>query len=86
MESLQQLINKEINLLPVIHSIGRRIIGVNRVLITELFGPLSLLIHVGPTHQLGSEMPTLASRQFYVHSYIVISLLQSKKKKRMIHS
>lgn len=75
-------VNKQNNkpgVLPVVHYIGWLIIRVNRVLITNLVGPLSLLIHVGPTDQLGSKAPTFTSRQFYVHSYIIISLLQSRK-------
>lgn len=68
-------------LLPVVHPIGWLIVRVNRVFISNLFGPFSLLIHVGPTHQLGSKVPTLTSRQFYIHSYIVIGLLQNKRRR-----
>lgn len=62
----------------MVHSISRLVSGVNWVLITKLLGPLSLLIHVGSTHQLGCKVPALTLRQLYVHSQIVISLLQMK--------
>lgn len=48
--------------LPVVHSISRFIVRINRVLITNLLGSLSLLIHVCPTHQFGGELPALTAR------------------------
>lgn len=70
-------------LVRVVHSVGRLIVGVDGVLVSQLFGPRSLLMHVRPAHQLGSKMPTFSSRQFYVHGYIAIGFLQNKKSRHL---
>lgn len=66
-------------LLPVVHSIGRLIIGVDGILVTQLLGPLSLLIHVGAADELGGKVPTLTPRKLYVHSYLLIGLLRNRQ-------
>lgn len=63
----------------VIHPVCGLIVWIYGVLVTDLFGPVSLLVHVGPPNQLGTKIPALAPRQLDIHSYIVIGFLKNIK-------
>lgn len=62
--------------LPVVHSVGGLVIGVNGIFVAELLGSLPLLMHVSPSHQFGSKVPTLTAGQFNVRADGVESFLQ----------
>lgn len=61
--------------IPVVHPVSGLIIGVDWVFVADLFGPVSLLVHVGTANQFGTKVPVLSSRQLNVHGYIVIGFL-----------
>lgn len=60
----------------MVHCVGGLVIGVNGIFVAELLGSLPLLMHVSPSHQFGSKVPTLTSGQFNVHADGVESFLQ----------
>lgn len=64
----------------VIHHISGLIVWVYRVFVAYLFGPVSLLVHVGSTNQFGTKVPALPSWQLNVHSDIVIGFLKTLKR------
>lgn len=63
----------------VIHPVSGLIVWVYRVFVANLFGPVSLLIHVGSTNQFGTKVPAFTSWQLNVHSYVVIGFLKVLK-------
>lgn len=63
----------------MIHPVGGLIVGVYRVFVADLFGPVSLLVHVGSTDQFGTKVPALPSRKLNIYCYIVIGVLKVLK-------
>lgn len=61
----------------MIHPVCSLIVWIDGVLVPDLLGPVSLLVHVGSTNQFGTKVPALSPRQLDVHGYIVIGLLQN---------
>ena len=61
----------------VVHPVGGLIVRVDWVLVADLLGPGSLLVHVGSAHQLGTEVPALPPGQLDIHSEIVIGILKA---------
>lgn len=47
--------------LPVVHSVSTFIVGVDGVFVSNLRCSASLLVHVSPPYQLGTETPALPS-------------------------
>lgn len=45
----------------VIHPVSGLIVWVYRVFVANLFGSVSLLVHVGSTNQFGTKVPALPS-------------------------
>lgn len=64
----------------MIHPVSGLIVWVYGVFVANLFGPVSLLVHVGSANQFGTKVPALSSWQLNVHSYIVIGFLKVFKK------
>lgn len=64
----------------VVHPVRGLVVGVYGVFVANLFGPVSLLVHVGPPNQFGTEVPVLPSRQLNVHGHIVVGFLLKKIK------
>lgn len=63
----------------VIHPVGGLIVWVYWVFVANLFGPVSLLVHVGSTNQFGTKVPALPSWQLNIHSYIAVGILKVLK-------
>lgn len=59
----------------VIHPVSGLIVRVYWVFVTNLFCPVSLLVHVGSTNQFGTKVPALPSGELNVHSYVVVGFL-----------
>lgn len=62
----------------MIHPICGLIVWIYGVFVTNLFGPVSFLVHVGAAYQLGTKEPALPPRQLDIHSYIVVGFLKKK--------
>lgn len=62
----------------MIHSVRGLVVGVYGIFVANLLGPVSLLVHVGPTDQFGTKVPVLPSGQLNVHRHIVVGFLLKK--------
>ena len=65
----------------VVHPIGGFIVWVYGVLVADFCSSGSLLVHVGPTHQLGTKVPAFTARQLHIDSYVIIGVLCERRRK-----
>lgn len=69
----------------MIHPVSGLIVRVYRVFVANLFGPVSLLVHVGATNQFGTKVPAFPSWHLNVHNYIAIGFLRVLKNTKGYH-
>lgn len=67
----------------MIHPVSGFIVGVYGVFVANLLCPGSLLVHVSPSDEFGTEVPAFTARQLNIQGYVVVGFLNNNNGKNL---